>query len=316
MERRTLPGTELELSVVGMGCWAIGGRHWGPVDDEQSVAAIRRAVEVGIDWFDTAPLYGDGHADRILRRALGSHIGEVTIATKVGAVRDPATDEAWSDLSPANVRADCHASLERLGVERIDLLQAHWPCERGTPLAETIGALERLREDGAIRAYGLCNYDAAGVEEALAVAPIPSLQTPYSIVRRDADEGLLALCRQREVAVLAYETLCRGLLTGKFGATPPTFGADDMRAHDPRFWGGRFLRIASVAQALEAAAKKVRAPTSALAAGWVLARAGVTAAIVGAKTPAQVEANARAAALLPHERLWQALDRMLGQTDR
>jgi aryl-alcohol dehydrogenase-like predicted oxidoreductase len=311
MQRRTLPGTDLELSVVGMGCWPIGGKHWGPVDDEQSVAAIRRAVEVGIDWFDTAPLYGDGHADRVLRRALGARIGEVTIATKVGAVRDPSTDEAWSDLSPSNVRADCHASLERLGVERIDLLQVHWPCERGTPLAETIGTLEALRDEGAIRHFGLCNYDAAGLREALAVAPIPSLQTPYSLVRRDADEGLLQLCREREVGVLAYETLCRGLLTGKFGAAPPRFGPGDMRAHDPRFWGARFLRIASVAQTLDSVAKKVGAPTSALAIGWALGRPGIHAAIVGAKTPAQVEANARAAQLLPHARLWDALDRML-----
>jgi len=311
MLQRALPGTDLELSVVGMGCWPIGGKHWGAIDDEESIAAIRRAVEVGIDWFDTAPLYGDGYADRILRKALGERIGEVTIATKVGAVRDPATDEAWSDLSPANVRADCHQSLERLGVERIDLLQVHWPCERGTPIAETIGALEALREEGAIRHWGLCNYDGGALEAALAVAPVPSLQTPYSLVRRDADEGLLSLCREREVGVLAYETLCRGLLTGKFGGSPPRFGPNDMRAHDPRFWGGRFLRIASVAQALDAAATKVGAPTSALAVGWTLSRPGIHAAVVGAKTPAQVEANARAGALVPHERLWAAIDRML-----
>lgn len=311
MLRRVLPGTDLELSVVGLGCWPFGGRHWGPVDDAQSIAAIRRALELGIDWFDTAPLYGDGHADRVLRKALGGRIGEVTLATKVGAVRDAATDEAFSDLSPTHIRADCHRSLKRLGVECIDLLQVHWPCERGTPIADTIGALETLREEGAIRHWGLCNYDAAGLEEALAIAPVRSLQTAYSLVRRDADAALLPLCRERRVGVLAYETLCRGLLTGKFGATPPRFGKDDMRGQDPRFWGARFLRIASVARTLEAAAQKVGAPTSALAIGWALGQPAITAAAVGAKSPAQVEANARAAQLLPHPRLWQALARVL-----
>ena len=316
MDRRALPGTDLTLSVVGLGLWPAGGRHWGPVNDEDSIAAIRRAVELGIDWFDTAPLYGDGHADRVLRRALGGHLDRVTIATKVGAYRDPTTDEVWSDLSPKAVRADCHASLARLGIERIDLLQVHWPCERGTPIAETIGALEALRDEGAIRAFGLCNYDAAGLRRALAAAPIASLQTPYSIVRRDADATLLPECRARGVGVLAYETLCRGLLTGKFGAQPPRFGPDDMRSHDPRFWGARFLRIASVARALGAIADKIGVPTSALAIGWVLQRPGITAAVVGAKTPAQVEANRRAATLLEQPRLWAAVERLLESADR
>ncbi len=311
MRRRTLPGTDLSVSVVGMGLWPAGGRHWGPVDDDESVAAIRRAVELGVDWFDTAPLYGDGHADRILRRALGDQLASVTIATKVGAHRDPSTDEAWSDLRPEAVRADCHASLERLGIERVDLLQVHWPCERGTPIAETIGALEALRDEGRIRAFGLCNYGVAGLEAALDAAPVASLQTPYSIVRRDADEALLPFCDERSVGVLAYETLCRGLLTGKFGARTPRFGADDMRRQDPRFWGERFLRIASVASTLQAIATKVSVPTSALAVGWVLQRPGITAAVVGAKTPAQVEANVRAAALVDQPRLWQTVDRLL-----
>lgn len=311
MRRRKLPGTDLELSVVGLGLWPAGGRHWGPVDDDESIAAIRRAVELGIDWFDTAPLYGDGHADRILKRALGDRLRDVTVATKVGAHRDPERDTAWSDLRPESIRADCHASLQRLGLERLDLLQVHWPCERGALLADTIGALERLREEGAIGAFGLCNYDAPALSEALQLGPVASLQTPYSIVRRDADAELLPLCRERQVGVLAYETLCRGILTGKFGARPPRFGADDMRRQDPRFWGARFLRIASVGRTLEAVAAKVGAPTSAVAIGWALQRPGVSAAVVGAKTPAQVEANVRASDLVERRRVWEALEGLM-----
>ena len=235
MERRSLPGTDLALSVVGMGCWAIGGRHWGVVRDEESVAAVRRAFELGIDWFDTAPLYGHGHSDSILRRALGPRLQEVTIATKVGAFHDPAEDRSWSDLRASSIREDCEASLRRLGVEAIDLLQVHWPCERATPLAETLGELQALRAEGKIRWFGLCNYNEAGLRSALEVAPIPSLQTPYSMVRREAEDALLPLCRDRGVGVLAYETLCRGLLTAKYGATPPHFDAGDMRRHDGRF---------------------------------------------------------------------------------
>lgn len=291
MERRTLPGTDLSLSVVGMGCWAIGGRDWGDdVRDETSIAAIHAALDCGVDWFDTAPLYGHGHADEVLRRALGPRIRDVTIATKVGARFDPATDHAESDLRPEHVRADAEASLRRLGIERIDLLQVHWPCDRGTPLADTIGALQDLQREGKIRFFGLCNYNEAGLRAALDVAPIPALQTPYSLVRRDAEQGLLDLCRERNVGVLAYETLCRGLLTAKH-ETMPRFPPTDMRARDPRFWGLSYMRNAAVARKVAEAARRDGIPPAAWAIRWVLRRPGVIAAIVGAKTPAQVRQN-------------------------
>lgn len=310
MERRTLPGTDLSLSVVGMGCWAIGGMHWGDdVRDETSIAAIHRALELDVNWFDTAPIYGHGHADEVLRRALGPRIRDVTVATKVGVRFDPATDHAESDLSPEHVRADCEASLRRLGLERIDLLQVHWPCDRGTPLADTLGALEDLQREGKVRWFGLCNYNRAGLEAALEHAPIPSLQTPYSMVRREAEHDLLPLCRERGVGVLAYETLCRGLLTAKH-QTMPRFPDSDMRKHDARFWGTSYLRISTMVRTLAQAADRVHVPPSALAIGWALTRPGVTAAIVGAKTPEQVEMNARAASLLPHDRLWTVVDRI------
>jgi aryl-alcohol dehydrogenase-like predicted oxidoreductase len=288
MQRRTLEGTDLSLSVVGMGCWAIGGSDWGPdVRDEDSVAAVHAALDEGIDWFDTAPIYGRGHADRLLRRALGARIRDVAIATKVGVRLDPATGEAKSDLTPAHVREDCEASLARLGVERIDLLQAHWPCELGTPLADTLGTLDDLRREGKVRAFGLCNYSAAGLRAALDVAPVASLQTPYSLVRREAEADLLPLCRERGVAVLAYETLCRGLLTAKWDRMP-RFHETDLRARDPRFWGTEYLRLSAVARELAAAARRRGTTPAALAVAWAVSRPGITAAVVGAKTPTQI----------------------------
>ncbi len=311
MERRKIGGTDLEISVVGFGCWAIGGRDWGPdVRDERSVAAIRAALDSGIDWFDTAPIYGHGHADEVLVRALGSDVRDVVIATKVGVRLDRATGHATSDLTPSHVRSDCEASLARLGVERIDLLQVHWPCEHGTPVADTMGELGRLREEGKVRAFGLCNYDAAGLRAALAAGPVSTLQTPLSMVRREGEHEILPACVETGVPALAYETLCRGLLSGKYDAMP-RFEPADLRSRDPRFWGARYLRIRELASTLAAAAKRIGAPPETLAIGWALTRPGVAAAIVGAKTPEQVKRNARAAALAAEARLWPIVERVV-----
>src|SRR5258706_15829436 len=151
MRFRPLPGTDLTLSVVGLGCWAIGKKWWGDdVDDDASIAAVKAALDAGINWVDTAPLYGLGHADEVLVRALGPRLSEVVVATKVG-VRTGADGHAHSDLTAQHVRADAEASLVRLGLPRIDLLQIHWPCELGTPPDETMGALADLVKEGKVR---------------------------------------------------------------------------------------------------------------------------------------------------------------------
>jgi aryl-alcohol dehydrogenase-like predicted oxidoreductase len=315
MKYRKVPGTELNLSVVGFGCWAIGGRWWGDdIRDDVSIRAVHKALDLGINWFDTAPLYGHGHADEVLVKALGSRLREVVVATKVGVRWDNEGVHAQSDLSAAHVRSDTEASLKRLGLERIDLLQVHWPCERGTPLEETIGALEALRIEGKIRHYGLCNYDAATLARALTLGPVSTLQTPYSLLRREFEHGLQEVCvagSAPRLAVLAYEPLGRGLLTGKFTSTP-SFPESDMRARDDRFKGARFLRAAAFVKTLETAAQKVGVPVAALAIGWVCARRGITAAIAGAKTPAQVTQNARAAAMVDNAKFWSVIDTIVG----
>lgn len=316
MKYRRVPGTELELSVVGFGCWAAGKTWWGDdVTDENSIAAIRRALDLGINWFDTAPLYGHGHADEVLVKALGPRIKDVIVATKVGIRWDNEGVHATSDLRAEHVVTDCDASLKRLGVERIDLLQVHWPCERGTALDETIGALTRLQESGKVRHFGLCNYDPESLEAAVALGPVATLQTPYSLLRREFEHGLSDVCvpgGEPKLGVLAYEPLARGLLSGKFTSIP-NFPDSDLRARDDRFKGQRFIRASAFVQTLQTAARKVGVPTSALAIGWVCSRPGVTAAIAGAKTPEQVTQNARAAAMLGNDAFWQAIDRIVSQ---
>jgi len=158
MKTRRLPGTDLDLSVVGFGCWALGKQYWGDdVDDETSSRAIHAALDEGINWFDTAPLYGEGHADTVLVDALGTKKHDVIIATKVGVRLGGDGEHASSDLRPDHIVTDTEQSLKRLGLESIDLLQVHWPCEHGAPLDDTLAALEDLRSKGHIRHYGLCN---------------------------------------------------------------------------------------------------------------------------------------------------------------
>ncbi len=311
MKYRTLPGTDLQLSAIGFGCWAIGGKWWGDdVDDRDSAAAIHAALEHGINWFDTAPLYGHGHADEVLVKALGSKRHEVVIATKVGVRYRGVEGHAKSDLDPDHLLADCEASLRRLKLDTIPLLQVHWPCERGTPLEATLEALMALRDGGKVRYFGLCNYGSGPMADALAYCPeLASLQTPYSMLRREFEYALrdvVAPGGHQRVGVLAYETLCRGLLTGKF-ALRPSFPESDLRHRDERFAEPVWSRVQPLIKALRLVAGKLELPPAALAIAWVLRQPGVSVAIVGAKRPEQVRANVQAIDVLTREKVWQAL---------
>ena len=311
MKTRLLPGTELELSVVGFGAWAIGGEHWGPdVDDARSIAAVRRAVEVGINWFDTAPIYGHGRSEELLVKALGPRIKDVTIATKVG-VWDGG-EHARSKLTPEHLRADLEATLERLGTDCIDLLQVHWPCEFGTPLELSYGALDELRREGKFRYLGVCNYGAEALREIAEMTSIVSLQTPYNLLRREFEGDLRTAVEDLDLGVIAYEPLCRGLLTGKF-RTPPRFPDGDLRRHDPRFSGASFTYASRIVAELARVGQKVRAPTAAVALGWTAAQPGVTAVAAGAKTPQQVEQNAIAGRMVDEAKLWAVVNRCVSR---
>ncbi|MDH5491807.1 MAG: aldo/keto reductase, partial [Myxococcales bacterium] len=320
MRYRRLPGVGIEVSVIGFGCWAIGKTYWGEdVRDERSIAAIHAALDQGVTLFDTAPLYGHGHADALLRRALGRRIHELVVATKVGVRWEGTGGHALSDLSPRHLREDCEASLRRLGLDRIELLQVHWPCERGTPLEQSLEALTRLREEGKIRAFGLCNYGPEALGEARrllgfeAGSGLACLQTPYSMIRREFEHGLLAQVAPDSatpaLGVLAYEALGRGLLTGKFDRAP-RFPESDLRSRDERFSGSRFARARPWLEALRGLARRIDQPAAALALAWVLSRPGITATLAGAKGPEQVEQNCKAAELFGRRRLVAHLEKV------
>jgi len=308
MYTRRLGGTDLDLSVIGFGCWAAGGLWWGDdVRDEEVVEALCRARDLGVNWFDTAPLYGHGHADALLRRSFGEGLRDVVVATKCGPRWDGLERHAHSDLRPEHLVEDVDASLRRLGLQRIDLLQVHWPCERGTPLQDTMGALDRLREAGKVRWVGLCNYDADGLARARALGRVEALQTPLSMLRREYERALGPACARDGIGVVVYEPLARGLLAGKFSART-RFPESDLRARDHRFQGDRFLRALTLVERVRLVATKVAATPAQLALGWTLRAQAVTSAIVGVKRVAQLEEAVRAADLDLAAPWWREID--------
>ncbi|MEM9072147.1 MAG: aldo/keto reductase [Myxococcota bacterium] len=285
---------------VMLGLWSIGG-DWGPVDVPATQALLRRAVDLGIRWVDTAPIYGRGEADRLLATSLPEL--DLRVATKVGPRFEGAHPRC--DLSPDSVRRDLEESLRRLGVDHVDLVQAHWPCERGTPLEDTVGALKELVQEGKAKAWGLCNFgpDAAEAQPA-------TLQAAYSLMRREVEQnGVRERCQKDGVSLLAYETLGRGLLAGRFRSLP-RFAEGDHRRRDPRFWGARFYRTNRSVDLLRQATARLGYPTAALAAGWVLAQAGVSGVIVGARTADQLAESVRAREVADDPRALRLLDRI------
>ncbi|MFQ6132879.1 MAG: aldo/keto reductase [Armatimonadota bacterium] len=288
METRRLGTSELEITTVGFGAWAIGGGWWGPVEDEESIGAIRRAYELGINWFDTAPAYGWGHSERLVAEALGEHRDEVIIATKCGLKPLPG-GEVVRDSTRERVLAECEESLRNLERDYIDLYQVHWP-DTDTPFEETMGALVELYESGKIRAVGVSNFSVEQMTECLKHGPLHSLQPPYNMLQRDADKAILPFCEQQSIGVVCYGPLARGLLTGKF-KEEPAFPDDDVRRNDPMFKGEAFQRNQRMVAALTEVAARYDKTVGQLAIRWVIQQPGVTSAIVGAKRASQVEQN-------------------------
>lgn len=292
MERRRLGGSDLELSVVGLGTWVFGGR-WGGADDEESLAACHAALDAGVNWIDTADIYGQGRAERIVGRALRERRDEVIVATKGGVAWEMGPElRIWREAGGDYLRMACDRSLRALGIDVIDLYQVHWPVAGADP-ADTIGALVDLREQGKIRAIGVSNYSVADLEAAHAVAPLDSLQPGYHLFRRDVEAAELPWCAANGVGVIAYGPLAHGLLTGKMSETT-TFAPGDWRAQSELFTDPAYPERVAAARELEEVAREAGRPggLAELAVAWVLRRPEVTSAIIGARNPEQARRNA------------------------
>ena len=298
INKRSLGSSGLEITTVGFGAWAIGGGGWsfgwGPQDDNASVATMRHAIELGINWIDTAAVYGLGHSEEVVGRFLRSlPVSERPfIFTKCGLVWDKENpmQEPRRVLKPESIRAECEASLRRLGVERIDLYQFHWPDDTGTPVEDSWAEMVRLIEEGKVRLGGVSNFDASLLERCEAIRHVDSLQPPFSLIHRDAAAREIPWCQEHNTGVICYSPMQSGLLTDRFSAERVAAMADDdWRRHSLEFNSPNLERNLALRDALRPIARRHRTSVSSVAIAWTLSWPGVTAAIVGARSPEQVD---------------------------
>jgi aryl-alcohol dehydrogenase-like predicted oxidoreductase len=296
VKTRPLGGAGPELSTVGFGSWAVGGPWkfgWGPVDDDESVAAIRHAIEHGVNWIDTAAVYGLGHSEEVVGRAVKPlRAGEeVLVFTKCGRRWPRGPDVIENDLRPASIREECENSLRRLGVERLDLFQFHWPdWSTGTALEESWGTMAELTEEGKVRWAGVCNFDVEQLERCEAIRHVDSVQPPLSLLSRGARSTVLPWAAEHGSGVIVYSPMGSGLLTGAFDPERVArLDPDDWRRHSPLFAEPLLDRNLALVERLRPLAERLQTTLAAIAVAWTLAQPGVTGAIVGARVKRHVD---------------------------
>jgi aryl-alcohol dehydrogenase-like predicted oxidoreductase len=287
MERVTIPGIPFPVSRIGLGTWAIGGWMWGGTDEPESIRTIERALDLGVNLVDTAPVYGFGRSEEIVGKAVGSGAlrDRVAIATKCGlAWRD---GKVHRDSSRARIRQEVEDSLRRLRTGWIDLYQVHWP-DAAVPFEETAEELARLKEEGKIRAIGVSNFAPAQLERFASRAPLATVQPPYNLFERGIERDVLPWCRAHGVATLTYGALCRGLLSGRMTEDTKFLG-DDLRRFDPKFRPPRFGQYLAAARALRSYADlELGRSLLEVAVRWLLDQPGVSVALWGARRPDQL----------------------------
>jgi aryl-alcohol dehydrogenase-like predicted oxidoreductase len=294
VEKKQLGNSDMLITRVGFGAWAIGGSGWefawGRQDDEASVAAIIRALELGVNWIDTAAVYGMGHSETIVGRALKNWSGpRPYVFTKCG-LRGDDRGNVKRVLDPASIRRECEDSLRRLGVEAIDLYQIHWPVENLEEVAAGWQTMADLKKEGKVRWIGVSNFDVARLESIQDIAPVTSLQPPYSLIRREVEDEILPYCMWKGTGVIVYSPMGSGLLTGAMTRERiARLPADDWRGRDPQFQEPKLSENLAIVEHLKAVGARHHRPAGQVAVAWALHNPAVTGAIVGARSPKQVE---------------------------
>lgn len=303
MKTRKLGNSDLSITPVGYGAWAIGGAGWefgwGAQNDKESIAAILKALELGVNWIDTAAVYGLGHSEDIVAKALAAWPGQRPyVFTKCG-LRWDSQGKVIRKFTADSVRQECEDSLRRLRKDAIDLYQVHWPpVESPTELEEGWAAMAALQREGKVRWIGVSNFDVAQMERAKAIAPITSLQPPYSLIRRDIETEVLPFCRKEKIGVIAYAPMASGLLTGAMTRERAAkLPADDWRSKSPEFNEPNLTRNLALVELLRAVGKRHGRSAGEAAIAWTLRHPAVTGAIVGARNASQAEGVMRAAEL-------------------
>jgi aryl-alcohol dehydrogenase-like predicted oxidoreductase len=290
------------ITPVGCGSWAIGGSGWdyawGRQNDDDSIAAIRRSLELGVNWIDTAAVYGLGHSEEVVARALEGWMGpRPSIFTKCGLTWD-AQRRLSRRLTDSSVRKECEESLRRLRLEVIDLYQVHWPPEIDSDLEEGWATLAALQKEGKVRWIGVSNFDVSQMKRAQAIANITSLQPPYSLIRRGIEQGILPYCMQQGIGAIVYAPMASGLLTGAMTVErAANLPADDWRKRSSEFNEPNLSRNLALVERLRAVGKRLGRTPGEVAIAWTLRNPAVTGVIVGARNAKQAEGVMSAAEL-------------------
>lgn len=280
MQYRKLGKSGPEISVIGFGSWAAGG-DWGGQDDQSTTEAVRAALDAGVTFFDTAPVYGKGRSEEVIGKALGSDRGNIVLATKCGRVWDKGM-KVTNNGSYASILREVEDSLRRLGTDYIDLYQMHWP-DPNTPAEETMRAMDKLVQDGKIRYVGVSNYDVSLLEKSLTVRHIDSLQPPYSILRPAVEKEILPYCLEKGIGVVSYSALTSGLLSGKY-TYDTTFAENDWRSRNKAHTVDLKSNV-DRAERLKVIASRFGITLPQLAVAYILMHPAITSAIVGVRKP-------------------------------
>ena len=294
MITKLLGNSDLRITRFGFGAWAAGGGGWqygwSTQDDKDSIAAIHAALEIGINWIDTAAVYGLGHSEEIVAKALREWRGtKPYVFTKCGMVWDDKKEVGYS-LRADSVRLECEKSLRRLNTDVIDLYQIHWPADGLPETQEGWATLATLQKEGKVRWIGTSNFSRAELRAAQLIAPITSLQPPYSLIRRDVEKEVLPFCEEQRIGVIVYSPMGSGLLTGAMTAERAAkLPSDDWRSKSPEFQEPKLSQNLRLAQSVRELAERRGVPAGALAAAWTLSSPAVTGAIIGARNAKQVQ---------------------------
>jgi aryl-alcohol dehydrogenase-like predicted oxidoreductase len=298
METRQLGQSDLQITVIGLGAWAIGGGEWvggwGSQDDQESIAAINRALDLGINWIDTAPAYGLGRSEQVLAQALKGRADRPYIFTKC-AIRWRDDRSLYNSLTAASVREEVENSLRRLQIDVIDLYQIHWP-DPEHEIEEAWSTMADLQREGKLRYIGVSNFSVEQMRRMQAIAPITSLQPPYSLVKPQVEDEILPFCREQQIGVIVYSPMMSGLLTGNMTRERiEQMPDDDWRKRDPEFQEPRLSQNLHLVEVLRSIGERHGRSPGEVAIAWTLRHPAVTGAIVGARRPSQIEGTIGAA---------------------
>lgn len=312
---RTLGNSDLQLTPIGFGAWAIGGGNWeyawGPQDDNESIGAIQRALDLGVNWIDTAAIYGLGHSEEIVAKALKGYSGTRPLVFTKCSMRWNSDRSIYRSLKADSIREELEASLRRLQVEVIDLYQIHWS-KPENEIEEGWETLARLKEEGKIRWMGVSNFTVEQMKQAQKIAPITSLQPPYSMLRRAIEEEILPFTRENGIGVINYSPMVSGLLTGKMTAERvAALPADDWRRKAVEFNEPRLSRNMKLVELLREIGSAHRVEPGVVAVAWTLRHPAITAAIVGGRSAQQVEGVAPALHLRLSDEEYQQINQFL-----